>query len=69
MSIDIKGTKDPTLDDIEFHQGIPVEIKTDVSVVENLVILPKNVLRRTLLQVKCNTEKKKMTKHRGSSHL
>ena len=46
------------LEDLELHQNLPVELKTALSVVENFVSLPRNVLRRTHLQAKCNTEKK-----------
>ena len=39
------------------HQGLQAEIKIDVSVVDNLVILPKNFLR-THVQAKCSRQKK-----------
>ena len=45
-----KANPDAQLEDLELHQGLQAEIKTAVSVRDNLVILPKNVLRRTLLQ-------------------
>ena len=38
------------LEDLELHQGLLAELKTDVSVVDKLVILPKNVLRRRKVQ-------------------
>ena len=50
MIVDNKGLEvNPhhQLEDLQLYQDLPVEIKADVSVVENLVIVPKIILRRT----------------------
>ena len=57
MAVDNKGLEvnlNHQLEDLALHQGLPVETKTNVSAADNLVILTKIVLRRTLLQIKCN---------------
>ena len=46
-SLEFKPDHQP--EDLELHQGLPAEIKIDVSVADNWVIPPKNVLRRTHL--------------------
>ena len=43
--------------DLEFHQGFQ-DIKIDVSLAANLIILAKNVLRRTHLQARCSIKMK-----------
>ena len=50
-----KVNPDQQLEDEELHQGLPVEINTNVS--DKLVKLPKIILRRTLLQAKYSIEK------------
>ena len=42
----------------DYWLGLPVKIKTDVSFSDSLVILPKIVPKRTLLQANCSTGKK-----------
>ena len=48
---------DPDVTVIQGGQDLQAEIKIDVSIAENLVILPKNFLRKTHLQAKCSVEK------------
>ena len=45
------------LKDLELHHDLPVEIKIDVSVADNLVILIKNILRRTHFTVNYSIER------------
>ena len=57
MTVDSKGLEVNPYHQVEYlelHQGLPVEIRTDVSVADTLIILPGNVSRKILLQVKYN---------------
>ena len=46
------------LADLELDQSLPAEIKINVSVADNLVILHKIILRRIYLQAKCRIDTK-----------
>ena len=61
VTVDSRGLEfkpDYQPEDQELYQGLPAEIKIDVSIVDNWNIPPKNVLRRTHLQRKCSIEMK-----------
>ena len=52
VTIDSKGLEvnpDYQLEELELHKSLSGGTKVDASVAEKLVILPKNVVRRTLL--------------------
>ena len=63
VTVDNKGSEvNPghQLEGIELHQGLPIDIKTYLSVADSLVILQKNALRRIFLQPKCSIGKKEL---------
>ena len=49
---------DPPPEDLEFHQSLPAGIMTDISTLDSVDILPKTVLRRSLLQAEFIMEEK-----------
>ena len=57
-SLDLEGQPDPLPGGPELYHGHPLETMAGALPAENLVILPENVLRRTLLQAKSNIGKK-----------
>ena len=68
-SIGLEVSQDDQIEDPGLHQGLQTKIKMDFSTADNLVILPKNVLRKTHLQVKCSIQKKEYLSTKDAPHL